>query len=196
MSERNQYDYVVALDLEMNQPSGTIIQIGLAVGQLSTKQIIDTASILIRPDNEDISEYIAKLTGITNDAVKDAPGLGIAYKQMCEFLKKYSYRKQVITWGGGDQYELNKQLNAYWTDFSGLQRENIVPQWPFGYTCMNVKNIHQFLQESHNRTIQGGLAKSLGKYQLQFIGRKHDAKDDAYNTLRLYFHLLNIVEGL
>ena len=53
-----------SLDLELNQPSGKIIQIGAAVGHLMTGEIIEKFSCFIKID-EALDERIIKLTGAT-----------------------------------------------------------------------------------------------------------------------------------
>jgi inhibitor of KinA sporulation pathway (predicted exonuclease) len=36
----------------------------------------------------------------------------------------------------------------------------------------------------------GGLSSALGEYRLPFEGKAHRADVDAFNTLRLFFHIL------
>ena len=63
----------VALDLEYNQPSGTIIQVGVAIGSASQNQ----QQYIVRQWNlqvdETISEFITQLTGITNEDCRREP---------------------------------------------------------------------------------------------------------------------------
>jgi inhibitor of KinA sporulation pathway (predicted exonuclease) len=44
----------------------------------------------------------------------------------------------------------------------------------------------------------GGLSKAMARYKLQFVGKAHRAHVDAFNTLRLFFAILErqrILEG-
>jgi inhibitor of KinA sporulation pathway (predicted exonuclease) len=36
----------------------------------------------------------------------------------------------------------------------------------------------------------GGLSKAMGRYKMQFVGQAHRADVDAFNTLRLFFAIL------
>ena len=68
---------IVSLDLELNQAGNPkIIQIGTCIAELETKKIIEKRSFLVNP-NEAITEFITKLTGISDEDVKeelDDPG--------------------------------------------------------------------------------------------------------------------------
>lgn len=172
---------VMSLDLEMNQPSGKIIQIGITIGDLTKRSIIETKSFMVNPE-EEITEYINKLTGITQNQVKDAPVLVDAYKQMNEWLDTYKPHKQSIVWGQGDVRTLKKQVNDI--DLTIEHRH-------FGFREMDVKTLVQAHQISIGKSSQGGLAKSLTKYGMKFRGACHNAEADSLNTLLLYYRLLD-----
>lgn len=175
---------IVSLDLEMNQldDSPKIIEIGLTIGDLQTKKIVDSKSLLVNP-NENITNYISKLTGITDYMIHDKPNVNDAYKEMLEFLSFYKVHRQPVVWGSGDIIQLKKEL----TDLSAF---------PFGFTEMNVKTVVQAINASKGLPTQGGLAKSMTRFGLRFNGTKHRAVDDSKNTLVLYFHLLNMLNRL
>lgn len=182
---------IASLDLELNQYNGhpKIIQIGVTVGNLEKRQIIEKRSFMVNP-NEGITEYISTLTGITDHQVKDAPDLIGAYKQLAEYLQTFETHKQPIVWGNGDIWALKKEL-----------AEMNMPQddwklWPFGFTEMNVKTIVQAILTAKGEKTQGGLAKSMNKFGLRFVGTKHRADDDSYNTLLIYFKLLGLLEDV
>lgn len=172
---------LAALDLEFNQLNNQprIIEIGLTIGDLSTLSILDRKSILVNPD-EGITEYIATLTGITDYMLKDAPKLPEAYKQMNEYLNSFGIHRQPIVWGNGDARILKEQCDS-------------PDDFPFGYTEMDVKTIVQAILTARGQTTQGGLARSMTKFGMRFMGRKHRAIDDSYNTMLLYFKLLTIM---
>ena len=67
MIERTQK--FLALDLEMNQPSGKIIQVGIAIGSANDRrdQYI-TKKWYINP-NEPLDQFIIDLTGITQSDI-------------------------------------------------------------------------------------------------------------------------------
>ena len=185
MSEKKNYENYVAIDLELNQLNGTpkIIEIGIAIGN-KDREIIACKSFYVNP-KEQITEYITNLTHITQDMVDDAPELPEAYEQMKSFIKSYNCHPMPIQWGGGDVFELHTEMKTHGAFESA-----------FGRTVMNVKNVHQTIQMSKGLGYQGGLAKTLLKYGLRFQGTKHSARDDAKNTLLLFFKLLDLFEDL
>jgi len=167
----------LALDLEMNQPSGKIIQVGAVVGNLHTGEIFEELAVIINPD-EPLSEFIVQLTGITDEQCAQGVSLVEAYEQLKALHKKYDCFCNPIVWGGGDSAELKRQLGG------------TVPGWPFGHRWLDVKTIFQFHQFAQNAKPQAGLAKALTKVGLNFKGRKHDAMDDARNTFLLAHHFV------
>lgn len=77
----------VALDLEYNQPSGTIIQVGVAIGSASQN---DQEYIVRRWNlqvNESISEFITQLTGITDEDCKAGVSLEQCAQELGELLR-------------------------------------------------------------------------------------------------------------
>ena len=172
------------LDLEMNQPSQSIIQVGAVVANPFTKVVHEKLSVIIHRD-EEVSEYIEKLTGITNDEVKSSQySLHDANTKLVELHKKYDCFRNMVTWGGGDSHLLKKQLNETSSEF----------EWPFGDRWVDVKTIYIFFCLVTGRKVQSGLAKSMTKVGLRFQGTKHNAADDAYNTYLLFSHLLGNME--
>ena len=92
----------VALDLEYNQPSGTIIQVGVAIGSASQN---DQEYIVRRWDlqvNESISEFITQLTGITDEDCKAGVSLEQCAQELGELLREQEVFLNPVTWGGGD----------------------------------------------------------------------------------------------
>jgi inhibitor of KinA sporulation pathway (predicted exonuclease) len=176
---------LVSLDLEFNQLDNQprIIEIGLTIGDLQTRTILDSKSILVNPE-QGITEYIATLTGITDYMLKDAPMLPDAYRQMMTYLKEHNVHRQPIVWGNGDASVLKSSLN---------QLGHYPDDFPFGYTEMDVKTIVQAILTSRGQPTQGGLAKSMTKFGLRFMGRKHRAIDDSRNTMAMYFKMLELL---
>lgn len=166
--------HFLALDLEMNQPSGKIIQIGAAYGHRDT--VVDLKySCLVNP-GETIDPRIYKLTGINDSHVANAPDILDAARTFADWIGSLNPQPFInpVTWGGGDSIE--------------LQRQSI--PFRFGRRWIDVKTIHVFRCFRDGKKIQGGLSKVMIQYGLQFEGRKHDAGDDAVNTLRLFFRMM------
>lgn len=176
--------YLIALDLEMAQPSQNIIEIGLAVGCPIKREVIDTLSVFINP-NEVLTDFIKTLTNITQDNVDKAKTLQRGFlEDVLPFINKYPIQYPLITWGSGDLRHLRTQLQQ--SDLNFI----------LGRTEMNVKNLAQACFMATGIKLQGGLSKALTRFGLQFSGIKHRAVDDAKNTLILYFTILNKLQCL
>lgn len=172
--------YYVALDLEMNQPSGRIIQVGAVVGDMQTGSCVTRFECLVNP-GESLEPRIAQLCGIHADALARAGTIAQAYDLLSAWLLPYAQTRQLnaLTWGGGDTSTLRSEL--------GLDDE----RWLFGRRWIDVKTVFIAWQNARGLTGVGGLARSMGRMGLAFQGRKHYATDDAWNTFRMYFKLLH-----
>ena len=174
---------LTSLDLELNQPSGKIIQIGAVVGDTETGEITQRLRIYVDP-GEPIAPFITELCAITQDQI-DQQGIPLddAYKLLKEFHLKYSTFMNPITWGGGDSQEIKEQLSPASAD-----------DWCFGRRWIDAKTLYvsQTIAKE-NRVYSGGLSGSLKRLGLKFDGRPHDAQDDAENTFKIYHHMLYLI---
>jgi len=169
---------LLSLDLELNQPSNSIIQIGAVVGNLASGKILEEYSAYINC-GEILDPFIINLTGIKQEQVDNGISLYTAYEQLKELHKKYECFRNNLCWGGGDSLELKKQLHI--TDDE---------LFLFGRRWIDVKTIFISYRWANNLSHQAGLAKALTKLGLCFDGKKHSAKDDAKNTLLIFIELL------
>jgi inhibitor of KinA sporulation pathway (predicted exonuclease) len=170
---------LLCLDLELNQPSGKIIQIGAVVGDTLNGDILDRYRAYVDP-KEPLQEFIIGLTGITEDDIKNkGTELVTAYEGLKSLHMRYDCFMNPITWGGGDSQTLLDQL----------PEDNRV-QWPFGRRWLDAKTVHVTKMVSQGKILSGGLSSSMKYYNLKFQGRKHDALDDAENTWRIYYDMI------
>lgn len=178
----------MALDLEMNQPSGAIIQVGITIGNIYTGAILEKRGwIVYVPEILDpIAAYITKLTGITQEMVNNGVLLMQAYKEMTELYKKHNCTLNFVTWGGGDHKAIRLQLYE--------QKAQIAPNdallWEYGHREYDVKTLFLGFAMAQGLKVRSGLAKSMTRVGLAFRGTKHWAPDDAENTFLLLIHLL------
>jgi inhibitor of KinA sporulation pathway (predicted exonuclease) len=174
---------VVSLDLEMNQPSGAIIQLGACIGELSSGLIIDSISIITNP-NEALDPRITALTGISTAAVSGSSDLATGYDALAAWLDPYVGTRYLnpLTWGGGDSIYLRDQLGSHVTH----------DRWLFGRRWTDVKTVFTAWRMAQGKPPEGGLARSMTKLGLSFEGRKHNARDDAINTFRTYIALMRL----
>lgn len=169
-----------SLDLEFNQPSGKIIQIGACVGNIVTGQVFDKLSVFVNP-HEHLNPFITELTKIKDSDVRNAGTVEEGYRKLQRMHENYSAFINPLTWGGGDSQFLKEQLIAENPHFDG---------WCFGRRWIDVKTLFISWRFANAQPIQGGLARSMVKVGLAFNGQKHDAKDDAINTFHMYRAML------
>ncbi len=175
---------IMSLDLEMNQPSKSIIQIGIAIGHLESGLILESSSYIINA-KEELNPFIVNLTGITQNQVNNGITLDEAYKHIVELHKEYQCFRNCLTWGGGDSDTLRQQL--------GLDTEKFI----FGRRWIDAKTVYISRCFARGEKSQAGLSKAMTRSGLEFIGKAHDAEYDAINTFLLYFNLLkDLKEGL
>jgi len=167
-----------ALDLELNQPSNKIIEVGIAVGN-ADQGIFLKQNWYLDPE-EPIDEYITELTGISDDTIQSN---SVPYIQMAAelqaILSEHKCFVNPVQWGAGDGQALRKELIL----------RNIPFQF-FGRRDIDVKTIYTYLSIAQGKKITGGLKSCMGRYKLPFEGTPHRAHIDAYNTLKFFFVLI------
>src|ERR1041384_4707322 len=104
-------EIVTALDLEMNQPSQRIIQVGAVVGNIKTGEILEKLSVIVNP-MEELNPEIIELCDIQQEQVDNGVTLEEAYRQLRNMHLKHKSFINPITWGGGDSLELKEQLKS------------------------------------------------------------------------------------
>lgn len=177
----------LALDLEFNQPSGRIIQVGIAVGGFMQSQEEWLVRQWLLDPEEPISEFITQLTGIRDEDIR---ARAVSWEQMAGELGALITETRPfvnpVTWGGGDSVELLAGIRTRGIDFPY-----------FGRRWVDVKTIYTFLAlAQRKKAARAGLRSAMAQYKLQFLGTPHRADADAYNTLRLFFRLLERQESL
>lgn len=190
----------MALDLEHNQPSGKIIQIGAIVGDIHTEEFSARLDILVDP-YEPIDSFIVDLCAITDEMIAQR-GVHLidAYQTLVHYHNRYSCATNPIVWGANDSATLRNQLEQQGMQFSDgytAERQD-VPPYVFGYRFLDAKTLFQtwrYMNGQGKQRHKGGLSKALPKVGLEFKGQKHNAADDAYNTFRIWCKLARAYKG-
>ena len=171
----------LALDLEMNEgDKQSIIQVGACIFNTETSEILDTFDQIVF-QNECITPFIIKLTGITQKKVNEGRPLINVYRDLVDFSTRHNCRVfPIVTWGSGDLKLLKRQVAEYHS-------------WKLGRTEMDVKSIYQAYCDANNLDLQGGLKGATNKMGLIFDGPAHNALKDSVATAKLYCRLLDIL---
>ncbi len=178
---------VIAVDLELNQPSTKIIQIGAVCFEPESGEIVDTFDQLVYP-GETISPEIVTLTGIRDEAVKGKPVVAEAATSFASFKNKHTASPIGIVWGAGRSNDVRKIY-----DESQIES-------PFKDRIIDVKGVFQMYANASGAKIRSkiGLGKACEILKLGWdskYGEQHNALADAYNTMRVYLFFSKCLKG-
>lgn len=137
-------------------------------GELS---MIDLYHTYVQPSrNPKISKLTTEFTGVTQSDVDDAPLFKEAIENFKAWLDEDYY---LCSWGPDDKYQLVRECSAKKMDLSWIKNYNDIQ---LSYTRLNGADIGQRM----------GLKKSLKAENIPFIGKQHNALDDAFNSAKLF----------
>ena len=174
---------ITSLDLELNQPSGKICQIGAVIGDTKTGEITHRLRIYVNP-GEPIAQFITELCGITQEQIdREGVPLDDAYQELKVWHRQHGECMNPLTWGGGDSQEVLEQIS-----------DEARKDWCFGRRWIDAKTlvVSQMIAKE-NSIYKGGLSSAMKRFNLKFEGRAHDAQDDAENTFRIYYQMLYLM---
>lgn len=166
---KNRSEYMV-VDLEMTcespRPKGykpEIIEIGIVFmshdGEIKRKE-----QIIVRPENNKISDFCTELTGYTHEYLKKN---GIPLKDACrKLLKMGSKNKTFIAWGEDWNQFL---MECEWKEI----------EYALSDSTINLSLIHSILLKTKEKV---ALEDALDFWEIKPEGTLHTGVDDAYNT--------------
>ncbi len=162
---------ICVLDLELNKPSRSIIEIGAVCMDMRTGFIVSEFRTYVDP-KEVIDPFITQLTDITQQDVDGEPSIEAALTSLWEFMHANNCHKDVAAWGS-DWYYIFNECKKH-----GIQYEH--PRH------LDIKSMANVLRCAFpNSKSKGGLMPTLQLFGLDFIGKQHHAIDDAKNTALL-----------
>lgn len=177
-------DKIVVIDIEAtcwegyDAPEGQqneIIEIGVCL--LNPKipiSITGKRSILVKPQESEISPFCTDLTSITPEMLEKD---GIDFDEACKILEDdYDTRNRLWgSWGALDMRLFKSQC----------RRRKV--RYPFSKKHSNLKRVfHEF----HGQRM--GLARALTAVGIEAEGTAHRGDSDAYNTAVLLQHLFEV----
>ena len=165
------YDTHIFLDFEMNPIPrefkeerslchAEICEIG-AVKLDANYAPLSSYTQLVKPHYAPISPHITRLTGITDEAVADAPDFARAVEDFAAWIGEG--RARIYSWSLSDWYQLPWQLCQRWMDFQAVYTRLI------GLSGANPLS----------------LKYAIGTVEQCFDGHAHRAVDDAANSAEL-----------
>lgn len=173
---------LIVLDLESNQPSGKIIQIGALVYNVNEDRVESKFNEYANP-GEPVTEYITELTGITQKVLDVSDSLTIVLQNFWNWAEEVKC-KQIGAWGS-DVWDLIQQSKELGVSYPSRLRN------------IDIKAMSMIFRAPLGTKQRGGLKSTLELFKLDpsFLGRQHDAYDDAFNTARLLRKFYEITDG-
>lgn len=175
---------LLAIDIELNQLNNApkVIEIGAIAFKSHTGEVLGTFQTYVDP-KEPITEFIQELTKVDDEKVKGAPSINEAYFLLKDFHKKHRCWRNPVVWGSG----VRNDSHTIWEE-AKVEEENFM-----GFRVIDAKTIYQSIEIHQNAKVKGGLQASLEKLGIGWDnthGEGHGALADAFNTYRIWFHLV------
>ena len=131
----------------------------------------------VKPEfNDCIERKITRLTGITDDMVKNAPSFSEALKMFTNWCLGTNDDVTIYAWSESDYMQISKEMLLKNYQVSENEKDLLLNEWSDFQ--------HEF--DSHlGFQKQVSLKMALDMAGVDFFGREHDALDDARNTAEL-----------
>jgi inhibitor of KinA sporulation pathway (predicted exonuclease) len=169
------FDQILVVDIESTcweeyQPDNIseIIEIGITPIDTKSGNILESRSIIIKPEQSKVSEFCTKLTTLTQEIVDS----GISFKEACNILVD-KYHSKKYAWGSYGNYDMKQFV-------TNCSRENI--EYPFSKAHINIKLLFA-LKYSLRKDV--GMAKALRLLDIPLMGIHHRGIDDSRNIANI-----------
>jgi inhibitor of KinA sporulation pathway (predicted exonuclease) len=174
-------DQILVIDVEStcwkgNPPPGQtneIIEIGITLLNIKELQIMETLSILVKPERSEISQFCTELTTLTEAQIET----GITFQEACNRLKN-DFNAKERTWASYGDYDRRQ--------FERQCRELSIA-YPFGPTHINIKNLLSIFE---GLTSELGMIDALNHLKLEHTGTHHRGADDSRNIATILMSLI------
>jgi len=180
----------IALDLELEQPSGEILSVGVAASAASSvSSVISARNFYITP-SQPVSEYIQNLTGLKDSDFDFNKSRAECFQEVREWLDEQFQRAQslnarihreFVVWGSGDVTRLSDEF-VYNTKKMSVRR---------GLDVKAIACYKYFEQRGRMPSGSLGLLSALSVWDIPEYGVAHNSEADAINTLKLFGHFVD-----
>jgi inhibitor of KinA sporulation pathway (predicted exonuclease) len=174
-------DQILVVDIEATcwegaippEQESEIIEIGICPLDIASGQRLEKASILVKPEYSQVSEFCTQLTTLTQEQVTQ----GITFSEACSTLRKKYFSKERIwaSYGDYDRSQFQRQC----------QSRSIT--YPFGNRHINVKSLLAIVYALPSEV---GMVQALEFSNLPLEGTHHRGGDDAWNIAGVLSKLL------
>ncbi|MCR5216245.1 MAG: exonuclease domain-containing protein [Lachnospiraceae bacterium] len=176
----------IVIDIEMNNISAKsearrictmeTIEIGAVMLDDNLEEISSFRTYVKPKFNEEIEKKITKLTGITNEMVRNAPEFTEALRMFTNWCLGTGDDVKIYAWSESDYNQISKEMILKDYHFTEMEASILTNRWS------------DFQAEFDNHLgfeRQVSLKMALDMAGVNFSGREHDALDDARNTAEL-----------
>lgn len=181
----------MVIDCEMNQPSGSLVEVGGVVGDLSSGEVLERFQFFVHCP-ESICDFLVNTSKLTQADLDNGLPLIQVYEALVAIHAKWGCFRNPVVWGSGERNDalvIKDQITKDSPDFF-TDDESFV----FGHRVLDTKTVyHAYAAINGTKTI-GGLGSVMKYLGLVFEGKKHRALDDAFNTWRMWSALLSVMK--
>lgn len=171
----------VFFDLEMNQPSNKIIEIGAVTYNLKLGNKLASFHCHVNP-HEILNPTITTLTGIQQEQVDAAQEIKYALREFFDWFIMQGCGGKLVCWGQ-DALLIRRVAREL-----GMEVPKILE--------LNFKEMFKWTKAARRLPEKGGLAASMKELRMEFEGEPHRALNDADNLARLGVTQFKILESI
>lgn len=191
MGANLKYGFVIDVEStcwETREEQGTkpneVIEIGVAVLEYKTAQVVERASIVVKPRYTSISPFCTQLTGWTQADVDEGFDIADAFKEF-ETMFKPTPMHVWYSCGEYDRMKLSSHTDAGVGRLYAIGPNNN----PFDRMRSHV-NIKTMFALKRKMSKEAGMASMLKMIGATQEGRHHNGADDALNIAKIVSYVL------
>ncbi|XP_065826946.1 ERI1 exoribonuclease 2-like [Oscarella lobularis] len=199
-AEKQSYAFLIVLDFESTcwknrkEKRPEIIEFPAVLLNVASGEIESKFQEYVQPtENPHLSEFCQKFTGIQQNQVTDSAPLSAVLRLFLDWIKRLEREKDFVCAGSDGQSENEKRCTLVtWSDWDlgvclhyECKRKQIRKPAIFN-TWIDLRATYRSFYERIPRGLNGAL-EDLG---LEFEGRQHSGLDDAKNTAKLCWQII------